>query len=272
MGVYSIAITSGKGGVGKSLVAANLAVALGRAGRRVLLLDADLGLGDVAALLGIDAAHTVEAVLRGECAVADALVEGPEGIWIIGASTEGDTGFWQHARVSPAAVGALTELETVLDYIIVDTGAGVDDRVLDFATAADTGYLVVTPEPTAVADAYATLKVLLGRTMRGTAGLVVNMADNHEEAVELQTKFAELVHRFLGAQIDNCGYIPLDRYVRESVKHQFPLVLSVPPSPAAEALAQIAGVVLQQSRSHVEAPEGFFSRLLACKATINRSP
>ena len=148
----------------------------------------------------------------------------------------------------------------------MDTGAGIPAKSQDFAAAADEVLLLVTPEPTAIADAYAALKVLLRRRPQQRVGLVVNMADSAAEAAELHEKFREIAARFLGAEIDNRGYIPLDRYVREAVKRQVPFVLATPPSPAAEAVSEMAGWLLQRGDAAGEPRDGLFARALRNRA------
>ena len=131
--------------------------------------------------------------------------------------------------------------------------------MLDFAAATDQVLLLTTPEATAIADAYALLKILLQRRPALTTGLLVNMAESAKEAAELQEKFAELANRFLGAQIHNWGYIPLDRYVREAAKRQIPFTLATPPPPAARALARLAENLVEGQPT--TAPQGLFAPL-----------
>ena len=263
---YSVAITSGKGGVGKSCIALNLAAELAKTGKRVLLVDGDLGLGNVGLLLGIGGEWTIEDALSGRCPVAEAAIEGPEGLVILPAATEGETDFWQTLAVVPSVVEELEAFAADFDVLVIDTGAGIADKTVDLVIAADEALVVVTPEPTAIADAYATLKILLLHRSELVAGLLVNMADSAEEAAELHDKFAELASRFLGAEIDNRGYIPLDRYLREAVKRQVPLSLSVPPSPAAHELMRLAGDLGGANPSVRNIGPGFFTRALTRQA------
>lgn len=257
-----LAVTSGKGGVGKSVVALNLAVALARHGQRVLLVDADLGLGAVGILLGISPEYTLEDLLQGRCRLEEVVAKGPEEISILPAAAEGDAAFWVEAELSQRVAEELREFEADFDFVLVDTGAGIGVATVDFVAAAGEALLLVTPEPTAIADAYATLKVLLGRQPTLRPGLLVNMADSTSEAAMLHQKFRELVRRFLGAEIDNRGYIPLDRYVREAVKRQMPFVLAMPPSPAAEAVAEIASQFVQEKGIGRVEPLGLFLQAL----------
>ena len=263
----SLAITSGKGGVGKSCIALNLAVDLARRGERVLLLDGDLGLGNIGLLLGSGGEWSFEDALLGRCEAAAAAIEGPEGLMVLLAAAEGAADFWRLVSVADSVIEELEAFAADFDILVIDTGAGIADQTVDLVVAADEALLVVTPEPTAIADAYATLKALLIRRPELVAGLVVNMADSAEEAAELHAKFAELATRFLGAEIDNRGYIPLDRYVREAVKHQVPFALTAPPSPAAQALMRLAGHFEQVAAMVPSSGPGFFARALASGAS-----
>ena len=262
MATTTLAIASGKGGVGKSVLALNLAVALGRYDRRVLLVDADLGLGNIAILSGLNPEHTLEDLLLERCSTDDAVVEGPEGVAILPAAVDMEAEFWTQAKIDAGLGARLQPFEAQYDFILVDTGAGIAAKSLDFAVAADEVLLLVTPEPTAIADAYASLKMLLHRHRQQRVGLLVNMADSAAEAAELHEKFQEIAARFLGAEIDNRGYIPLDRYVREAVKRQVPFVLATPPSPAAEAVSEMAGWLLQRGDATEKQHDGLFVRAL----------
>lgn len=258
---HSLAVTSGKGGVGKTGVALNLGVALAQQGRRVLLVDADLGLGNLALMAGLAAERTLEEVLRGECGPEEAALTGPAGVMVLPAGTALGGDPWVGMAIEPEAVGRLRAFEERFDWLVIDTGAGIAAKVQDFVLAADEALLVVTPEPAAVADAYATVKVLLGRRSELPVGLLVNMAETAAEAARLHAGFQELTARFLGAGIDNRGYIPLDRYVREAAKRQTPFALAAPPPPAAQALERLAGQLLQRSPAGEHSAQGFFERV-----------
>ena len=266
----SIAITSGKGGVGKSCIALNLAVSLARMSKNTLLIDGDLGLGNIALLLGASPDETLENVLAGECAVEDAYFSGPEGLTILPAASDRMRDFG--APLDPGNLRRLTELERANELVIVDTGAGIPSTAVDLASAADQTVLIVTPEPTAIADAYATLKLLLGVNPNLQTKLLVNMADSAEEATGLHERFQELVERFLGAKIDSWGYIPLDRYVRESIKRQTPFVLASPPSPAAEALQRVVEDLLKDSGIANDRKQGLFEHAVKLGDSPRNTP
>lgn len=266
----SIAITSGKGGVGKTCIALNLAVSLARMSTNTLLVDADLGLGNIALLLGASPEDTIENLLAGECTVEEACLSGPEGLTILPAASDRMRDFG--APLDLANLSRLTELERSSEIVIVDTGAGIPSTTVDLASAADQTVLVVTPEPTAIADAYATLKLLLGVNPNLQAKLLVNMVENADEANGLHERFQELVQRFLGAKIDNWGYIPLDRYVRESIKRQTPFVLASPPSPAAEALQRIVEDLLKDSGIANDRKQGLFEHAVKLGDSSRNTP
>lgn len=253
----SLAITSGKGGVGKSCAALNLALALARRQQRVLLVDADLGLGNLAILLGQSPVRTLEEVLSGRCPIEAAVLEGPEGLVLLPAASQLLP--WRPAALTTTGLAPLRSFEAQFDFVLVDTGAGLAPKVLDFAAAADQLLLLTTPEVTSIADAYALFKVLLQRRPDLEAGLLVNMAESATEAAELHEKFGQMVRRFLGAEIDNRGYIPLDRYVREAAKRQIPFALATPPPPATRALSRLAEGLAEERPAL--APQGFFAPL-----------
>ena len=241
----TIAVSSGKGGVGKTSVALNLALALGRRGQRVLLVDGDMGLGNVALLAGVSSKNTVEDVLCCRCDIEEAVVEGPEGLSILPAGSDPAAasavgGFWDGAKLEQ-----LNAFERSFDLVLVDTGAGIGAAVLDFATAAAEVLLLVAPESAAVADSYALFKAVLSRRPDLRGHLLVSMASGRTEGEEVQRKFRLIVERFLGAEIADQGYIPLDRNVREAALCQIPFMLASPPPPAAAAIERLADGVLE---------------------------
>lgn len=236
----SLAVTGAKGGVGRSMLALNLALAAGCKGR-VLLLDATFGRGDLATLAGVAAPEPIQ-------------TEAPA-VVAIGSGVD--------LAVLPARFPHATNLPSVsweaqYDWIVADTGTGVDGHALAAARAADDVLLVVAPELPAVADGYATLKAL--RTLRPDlcAGCVVNMADSSQEAAEVQAGLQDMAMAFLGAQIDNQGYIPFNRDVRVASKGQTPFVLAFPSSPAAVAIARIATRFIERPSPVRPPAEGAF--------------
>ena len=236
----TISITSGKGGVGKSCVAYNLAVSISRKGFKTLLVDTDFGLGSCSLLADTYSDFTLEDILLGKCQPIDSLIECPSGLCVLPASSNGQKVDWLVGRNNENIAKSLVDIERQFEVVIVDTPSGLGTSTIDTAISTNSLVLTVTPDPTAIADAYASLKMLYGRRSDLTVQLLVNMVESGREAENLQVKFTQLAHRFLGAQIENLGYIPMDRYVREGVKRQRSFVTFEPAPPAAMAIELLA--------------------------------
>ncbi|OGG55619.1 MAG: hypothetical protein A3F84_01715 [Candidatus Handelsmanbacteria bacterium RIFCSPLOWO2_12_FULL_64_10] len=257
----AIAVTSGKGGVGKTNISLNLAVELSRLGRRVLLVDADLGLANVDILLGITPRFTLESVLRGDCSIFEATLEGPEGLTILpAASGIGESEAWR-AGDREALQADLARLERGFDLILIDTGAGISSKVTDFVVAADQALVVAVPEPTSIADAYAMIKVVSGMRPDLRAGLVVNRTRSPREAYDIHAKFLQIVSRFLNMSVEDRGHVLEDPAVEQAVRTQCPFVIGAPRSPAARCVADLARAFVGVASPPPAAP-GLFRRLL----------
>lgn len=236
-----IAVTSGKGGVGKTNVSVNLALAMGGKGKRVLLFDADMGLANVDVMFGLMPSYTLLNVLNGQKGLHEILVEGPEGIRIIASGSGGvqelaDLSETQRSRF----LDALLDLRNESDVILIDTGAGLHRNVLAFALSADEVLVVTTPEPTALMDAYGMIKILHRERKNPLIRIVVNMASNQGEADEAGKKLVILSKRFLDLDVEYRGFIPRDMGMVRAVKEQKPILLSSPMSPAALQLTKLA--------------------------------
>ncbi len=264
-GMQVIAVASGKGGVGKTNVVANLAIALQRRGKRVVVIDADLGLANLDTLLGLNPHATLRQVLRGECTLKDVLVEGPAGIRIVPASS----GYEDLTQLSDGQ--RLTLLEQVdtldgdFDVLLIDTGAGISANVLFFATAAQETLVVVTPEPTALTDAYALIKVLSKRYAEHAFSVLVNMARSELEARKTFTQLTRVAERFLNVSLRYAGWVPWDSEVPEAVRRQQAVVELAPATAATRALGGLADR-LCAAPAELRAKGGlqfFFRRLLA---------
>ena len=238
--VKVLAVTGGKGGVGKTNICANLAIAMGMLGRRVLLLDADLGLANVDVLLGLQPSHSLADVVRGDRSLADVIVTGPAGVQIV----PGASGLTAMAGLSPVQhagiVNAFSELTENLDVLLVDTAAGIADGVLRFCEAAHEVLVVVCDEPTSITDAYALIKVL--STERGVSRfrIVTNMTHQSGDGRQLFEKLLRVSERFLQVTLDHAGSIPYDDRVWRAVQLQSPFVTAFPNSLAAGALKKLA--------------------------------
>jgi flagellar biosynthesis protein FlhG len=243
-----LAVTSGKGGVGKTVVAANLAAALAARGERVLVLDADLGLANLDVVLNLYPKTTLHDVFSGQARLEDAIVSAPGGFSVLLAGS----GMVEYSRLTPELRSRLQETIATLapsfDRILLDTGAGISDVVLFSVSLADEVLLVVTPEPTSMTDAYATIKVLSAQQRRERIRLVVNQTGRLGEArtirAQLQRVLDHYVNRAAGAQpltLDLVGDIPADAAVRESVQKRQLLLEVSPGSNAAKAMNALAG-------------------------------
>ncbi len=235
-----IAVTSGKGGVGKTNFSTNLALTLARTGQKVVVIDADLGLANLHVVLGIAPSYHLGHVMHGEKTLRDILYPGPEGIRIIC----GGSGITELANLGEttqqAFVTGLQELDALADVIIIDTGAGLSRNVLAFLCAVQEVVVLTTPEPTAITDAYATIKVVSQENPAAHLMLVVNMAQSEAEGQAVSKKLTLIARQFLGIELDTLGFIPQDPTVSRAVRAQQPFALSQPQSPAARGVAQIA--------------------------------
>lgn len=234
-----IAVSSGKGGVGKTSVAVNLALLLVRARRRVVLLDGDLGLANVDVLLGLTPRFTLHHVVTGVKSLEEIMLNGPWGLQVV----PGGLGLQELADLSEehrqALLRAMADVDGVADILLIDTSAGIGPNVLHLIGAAGEVLVVTTPEPTGLADAYALMKCAIQEYQGLTIYLLVNQAGTRQEAEEAADRLRKVVARFLDVQVHYLGYLPRDPSVAQAVFRRTPLVLAYPDSPAAIHLAEI---------------------------------
>lgn len=247
-GIRVISVTSGKGGVGKSNVVSNLAIALSTQGKKVLVIDADLGLGNLDVLLGLSPMYNLNNVLNGEKTIAEIIVDGPAGIKIIpaGSGVQEFTSLGQREKLK--LLDELDMLEEKFDILIVDTEAGISENVTYFAVAAQEIIVVVTPEPTSITDVYALIKLLATRYSEHHFKVLVNMAKDSEDALEVFRKLANVAGRFLDISLDYLGCVVKDEKVVEAVKRQKAVSELYPESEAATCFATLAKRVIENTR------------------------
>jgi len=249
---HRYAVLSGKGGVGKTLIAANVAAALSSAGVRTALFDADLGLANVDVILGLNPALTLPDLLRGHCTLDQVLVRAPGGFDLVPAGSGILEGTHMTAAMAENLESLIRDLDQRYDAVLFDVGAGIGEVVVFFARMADTVLLVVTPEPTSLTDAYATIKVLAQRYGLRDFSLIVNQAGStrpEQTAAEIAGRLRGVTSRFLAAggrtpvRLELAGVIPTDPAVLRAVGRQQLLVEADPEAPATRSIFRIAGAL-----------------------------
>jgi flagellar biosynthesis protein FlhG len=261
MAARVIAVTSGKGGAGKTSVAVNLAIACARLGQRVTLVDFDLGLANVDVVMDLKPAVNLSHVVMGRMRLGDVAIEA-EGIRVV----PGASGLRELANLSPASrdglLRSLATLEADSDLLIIDTGAGVSDNVVRVAASADEALVVCTPEPTSILDAYATIKMISREPSHARVRLVVNMAESRDEAERVSRTVADVSRRFLSLEIDRLGFIPKDEHVGRAVRERRPFGVLYPKCPASVAVRGLGRMIVNGRAAAAERREGFFQRLM----------
>lgn len=241
-----IAVTSGKGGVGKTNVTSNLAVALARQGHRVCVFDADTSLANVNLIMGVTPRHTIEQLLNGERSLEEILIEGPEGVMIVPAAS----GIAELAVLDEASrtrlIDALRTLESNFDYLLIDTAAGIGESVLAFVKSAQYTILVISTEPTSLTDAFALLRVLKRQAHERPAYVLVNMALNYANSMEVYKRFEGAVRKYLGVKVHYLGYVTDDKALKSSISQQRPVLLNDPDALASRCFTTLAAVLGKQ--------------------------
>lgn len=271
-----ITVTSGKGGVGKTSIAVNIAIQLKRQGKRVIILDADFGLANIEVMLGIRPQYNLaDLMFRGK-SLSEIITKGPEDIGFI----SGGSGIQELARMTKEQVMYLTqklvELDAMADVIVVDTGAGIADNVLEFVTASSEVLLVATPEPTSITDAYALLKALNRRAgfsrERTSIKMISNRVGSEAEGKSLYEKMSVVVDKFLNIQPEFLGIIPQDDAISKAVMVQKPITIAYPNSPAAKAMQAIAAKLCDSAEQEVKKGiTGLFSDMIRTRFRKARS-
>ena len=249
-----IAITSGKGGVGKTNIVLNLCMALAKRGRRVFLLDADMGLANVDVLLGLTPKYTLEHVLKGQKGINEIILTGPHGIRLLpsssGMSELSEMTFEQQMFLFQQ----LSQIGEQIDYLFIDTGAGVSSNVLRFNASANEILVVATPEPTSITDAYALMKLLSIKYHIRDFGLIANSVQNDQEGVSVYNRLNAACRQFLQVGLSFLGSVPFDQNIRKAVRQQRAVFDLYPNSPSGKSIARLA-VCLEETRPEVSAPD-----------------
>jgi flagellar biosynthesis protein FlhG len=264
-----ISISSGKGGVGKTNVTANLGLAFTQLGKQVLVLDADLGLANIDVLLGITSRYSIEHLFSREKRFSEILVKGPGGMSIMPASS----GVLELVDLNETQkIMLLDELDHLgmgVDVLLIDTGAGISSNVLYFNVAAAESIIIATPEPTAITDAYALIKVLATKFQKKNFMILVNLAASSQEAKGVFKKINIAVDRFLGSlSLDYLGFIPMDENIPKAVKLQKAVLEIYPRTHFSKRIMEMAGIISERpiQRSENGNVQFFWKKLLQCQA------
>jgi flagellar biosynthesis protein FlhG len=244
-----LAVTSGKGGVGKTNVVANLAASLADLGKRVIVLDADFGLANIDVLLGLTPRFHLGHVLYGKKKLTEIMVEGPCGIRIIPASS----GLQRLSELSLEQrnflVQSFAELEGQADYLLIDTAAGISSNVLHFLLSAPEIVVVSAPEPTAIVDAYAVIKIVLAEEPTKTIRLLINSVSSEDESRDVFRQINSVVKRFLNREVIYLGHVERDPHVVKAVRSQVLVTHSYPSAPASRCFHELAHAVVLQGEA-----------------------
>jgi len=269
-GLKVLSVTSGKGGVGKTNIVANLAYALTERGLRVLVLDADLGLGNIDVLLGLNPLYTLHDVLRGDATLEEVLIAGPGGMRILPAPS----GQVELTNLSEADrlrfLSAIDDLQEEVDVFLIDTGAGIASNVCFFNMAAQEVFVVTNPEPTSLTDAYALIKVMSREYGEKSFKLIVNEVSGEREAVSIFSHLTAVCDRFLNIRLELAGFVPVDAKLTRAVRDQQLVAERYPEAISSRCIREVA-LAIERSPTAMF-PKGniqfFWRRLWAPEATV----
>lgn len=261
-----ITVTSGKGGVGKTNFSINMAILLSEFGLRVVIIDADFGLANIDVVLGVMPEFTLLDVIKDNKDITDILTQGPNNIKFI----SGGSGVEELIKLEKWQLDKfmekMSQLDELTDIIIVDTGAGLSENVLSFVVAADEVILVTTPEPTSITDAYALIKMVSKMDKNKVLKLVINRAENSDEAQQILKKLTFTSEKFLSFKIEPLGFILNDNNVSKAVKQQQPFILGYPRSTASKHMRDITSKLAEKYKTEKVKPtngvKGFMGRLM----------
>jgi flagellar biosynthesis protein FlhG len=256
-----IAVASGKGGVGKTNISANLAVCFASTGKKVVLIDADFSLGNLDVVMGVESRYNVSHLIGGAKSIAEVTSIGPCGVEILcgasGLESLAELNDFHRQRL----VGELERLADEADVVIIDSAAGIGKCVTGFCMAAEHVLVVTTPEPTAMTDAYAMIKVLVMRQFKGRISVIVNMAESASEGKRVYRQMARVARQFLDTHIYEAGVLLKDERLCSAVKKQTPVVLAYPKATISASIAAMASR-LSKERVFGEGEKGFFRKVV----------
>ena len=256
----AVAITSGKGGVGKTNIAANVAICLAASGKKVVLFDADVSLGNLDVIMNVNSKYNISHLLSGHKTIDEIVHIGPGGVEMIcgasGLEKLADISEFQRLRLT----SELTNLQSQSDAIIIDTPAGISRSVVGFCLAADHVLVVTTPEPTAITDAYAMIKVLVGNAFAGRIGLIVNMAETRAAGRKVYQQIAGVARQFLHANVDCAGVLVRDERLRRAVRMRQPVVLAYPKARITSSMVALSAKLSDGLAARCD-NEGFFRKV-----------
>lgn len=255
----TIAVTSGKGGVGKTNISANMGVALAQRGKRVVIFDADLGLANLDVILGTKAQFSLHDAIGGDKKLAEVVTHGPGGIQFIAGGSGIEALINLNSTQLERFLTELQEFAQFTDLMIFDTGAGIDDMVMTFLQASDETLLIITPDPASITDAYATAKVLFARKPEAVVRVVLNQVHDEAQARAVYGKINGIAQQFLGKHMIYGGQIRLDARAVQCIRKREPFVLGDPMAPASQDVIAVAAGLLGQS--HEPLREGFVDRM-----------
>jgi len=243
--VRVLAVSSGKGGVGKTNVSVNIGIALSKLGQKVMIMDADLGLANIDIMLGLHPRFNLAHVLSGERELSEIILDGPGGLRVIPASSGVSSMAGLSNAENAGIIHAFSDLTEEVDVLIIDTAAGIDNSVINFCKAAQDVIVVVCDEPASITDAYALIKVLNKEHDITRFRVLANMAHGVQEGRMLFNKIMMVTDKFLDVSLDFLGAVPYDKSVKMAVQKQKPVTLAFPSSPAAKAFYQMSQKIVR---------------------------
>lgn len=256
-----ISVSSGKGGVGKSNFTINTAIAMSKKGYKVAILDADIGLGNIEILTGINMKHSISDIIFNNRNILNIIEEGPEGVKLI----SGGSGLQELAIMDgdnfEKVIHELMNLDDLFDYIFIDTGAGISRSVIDFIMASDAVAIVTTPDPTAIMDSYVLIKSLTSSEYSGGINIVTNFVKGSGEGRSIYEKLNSVSQKFLDIKIDYLGYINRDDVVSSAVRSQKPFIMSHPRKRASKQIEEIAAKIVSGETMNDEREMSFAEKL-----------